>query len=272
MRLPDPRGKTRVAHLPAATDLTFIVGYRDYVVGPGIGGGVALFAPPLRVPRARFGVMPVVALLFDKTAARKQTAQFVRAVHLQARQSVDVRHHVRLADQHQLASGRAQVVAEGVLGDRQRHAVPRCAVARHISPGIKTHARGAAHARLRESTLEQRSTRSQRVQVRRGEPRMTVTGEVISAQLITHDEEQVADRHRSGARWFGQSALKPEAWITGPQRAASAAMMRANSSAVVPVGSSPRLESRSRTSGIARVLTIAALRRSTIGFGVPVGA
>jgi hypothetical protein len=94
---------------------------------------------------------------------------------------------------------------------------------------------------------------------------MTVTAEVIGAQLVAHDEQDVADRaHRlrreacvprangvprcdcirtrdcteaQATERIPRYSLKPERLMIGPQRAVSAAMIAASASGVVPVGS-----------------------------------
>ncbi len=94
---------------------------------------------------------------------------------------------------------------------------------------------------------------------------MPVAAEVIGAQLVAHDEQDVADRAHRLRREAGvvrpndvprcdcirardcteaqateripRYSLKPERLMIGPQRAVSAAMIAASASGVVPVGS-----------------------------------
>ena len=78
------------------------------------------------------------------------------------------RQHVRLAGERRRAPGRAQVVAERVLGGGQRHAIPRRAVRAHVAAGVERHPRRAAHARLHERVVEAHAARRERVEMRRG--------------------------------------------------------------------------------------------------------
>ena len=101
--------------------------------------------------------------------------------------------------------------------------------------------------------------------MRRRQKGMAVTAEVIGAQLVAHDEKDVADRaHRlrreaciapangvlrydcirtrdcteaQATERIPRYSLKPERLMIGPQRAVSAAMIAASASGVVPVGS-----------------------------------
>src|ERR1700676_968827 len=101
--------------------------------------------------------------------------------------------------------------------------------------------------------------------MRRRQKRMPVAAEVIGAQLVAHDEQDVADRaHRLSsepcvtpangvrgcefirmrrcadalaARRISRYSLKPERLMIGPQRTVSVAMIAASASGVVPVGS-----------------------------------
>ncbi len=123
----------------------------------------------------------------------------------------------------------------------QRDAIPRRAVTRHVAPGVHRHARRPADTRLDEGIGEAHTALRKRVEVAGGQIGVAVAAEVIGAQLVAHDEQDVANfAHDAFARFRRlsiYSAVKPDALITGPQRAVSAIMIAASCSGVVPVGS-----------------------------------
>jgi hypothetical protein len=135
----------------------------------------------------------VVAIELDKPPRAEQAPELGPAIEREAIEPGVVTHHVRLADEHKFASRVAQILAQRDLTDRQRHAIPCRAVARHVAPGVERHARGSTHARLHEGALEAHAAPRERVEIARGDVRMAITAEVIGAQLIAHDEQDVAD-------------------------------------------------------------------------------
>ncbi len=210
--------------------------------------------------------MAIVAVDLVEAAVANQAHPVLVAVEMQPRDAGVVRHDVRLAGERKRASGAAQIFAERYFADRQRHAVPGRAVARHVAAGVERHARGAAHAGLHERAIEAHAAPRELVEMSRREKGMAVAAEMIGAQLVAHDEQDVADRaHRSVTKLemrlaaarvlvrrhshaglcdaqlahasMPRHSLKPERLMIGPQRAVSAAMMAASASGVVPVGS-----------------------------------
>ena len=87
---------------------------------------------------------------------------------------------------------RTQIVAERHLADLQRNAVPGRAVRLHVAAGVEAHARGAAHRRLHVGAREAHAPRRERIDVGCVQLGMAVAGQVVPAQLVAHDEEDVA--------------------------------------------------------------------------------
>jgi len=130
----------------------------------------------------------------DEAAGAQHAAGFVLAIEPQPRHAAFVSHHVSLAGECERALASVQVLAERDLSDRQRHAIPGRSMAGHVAAGVERHARRPAYARLYERTLEAYRPRREGVEVPRGETRMSVAAEVIGAQLVAHDEQEVAHR------------------------------------------------------------------------------
>ena len=101
--------------------------------------------------------------------------------------------HMGLADQGNAVAERPQVVAERQLGRPQRHRIIGGAVARHVTAGIEGHARRPADRRLAIGAFEQHAALRQRIDMRGLQGRMAGAGQVIGAQLVGHDEKDVAD-------------------------------------------------------------------------------
>ena len=138
--------------------------------------------------------MSIVAIEFDKATGGEQAAGFAAGVEAEACHSRGVSDCVRLADKRERSATTTQVFAERHFANGERHPIPCGAVTGHVTAGVKRHARGSAHARLHEGTLEAHPAGCQRIQIARGKMRMTVAAQVIGTQLITHDEEQIAYR------------------------------------------------------------------------------
>ena len=145
--------------------------------------------------------MAVVAIDLDEAARAEELSEIGTAVERKPGEPRIVAHHVCLAAERERTSRAGQVFAQRDLAYGERHAVPRGAVARNVASGVERHARGPADARLHEGALEAYAAARERVEIARGDMRVAVTAEVIGAQLIAHDEQNVADgAHR---RWHG---------------------------------------------------------------------
>ena len=103
----------------------------------------------------------------------------------------EIGRHVGLADQHIAHADLLEVIAQRRLADAQRPAVPVRAVRAHVAAGVEAHARGAADRRLHVGAREAHAARRQRVDVRRLQRRMPGAAEIVVAQLVAHDEEDI---------------------------------------------------------------------------------
>ncbi len=163
MLLGDARRQVHVAHLPARHRTVGPVG-RDHVVAPRIVGIVALLAQVVGIAallaRRRMAVVAVELLEAAGAHERRDRRAAFDAVALQA---VEVGQHVSLARQRHADAGRPQVVADGLLAQGQRHAVPGGAVREHVAAGVVAHARGAADTRLHIGAREQHAPGRQRI-------------------------------------------------------------------------------------------------------------
>lgn len=212
MRLGHARGPAHVAHFPARLDLALVVLHADDEIAPRALALVAVAAQVGRIAALAAGfVVAVVAVEFEKGARAQALAEFAGARDFEAAHAVLVHLHVGLARERERAAVALQIFAERDLADRERHAVPVRAVARHGAAGVVRHARRAAHARGDVGVVEAHAARGEGVDVARAQPGMTVAAEVIAAQLVAHDEENVAGGghagvSRAGARsWCGCS-------------------------------------------------------------------
>ena len=203
-------GLARMAHGPARGQPVAFPCRGIGPVVPGIVAGVALVveiavvAGHLRIIAAigADAVQPVVALVGVEPAFGNPHADDGAGIDAEPLHALAVGAHVRLAHQHRLHPERAQIVAERHLADLQRHAVPGRAMRLHIAPGVEAHARGSAHRRLHIGAREAHTLGRKPIDVRRGQPGVSVAGQVIPAQLVAHDEENVfaASAHRVPAR------------------------------------------------------------------------
>ena len=197
--LPHARGLARMAHGPArGQPVAISLGGVGPIV-PGIFPGVALVVEVMVVARhlrivAAVGPEPVqavVALERIKSALGHAHADDRPRVDAEPLHALAVGAHVRLADQHRAHAEGAQIVAEGHLADLQGHAVPAGTVRLHIAAGVEAHARGPAHGRLHVGTREAHAVGRQSVDVRGEKARMSVARQIVEAQLVAHDEQDV---------------------------------------------------------------------------------
>ena len=201
--LGDARRQVHVAHLPARHRTVGPVG-RDHVVAPRIVGIVALLAQVVGIAallaRRR---MAVVAVELLEAAGAHQRRDGRAAFDAVALQPVEVGQHVSLARQRHADAGRPQVVADGLLAQGQRHAVPGGAVREHVAAGVVAHARGAADTRLHIGAREQHALGRQRIDGGRLEMRMAGARQVIGAQLVAHDEQNIFDLAHESSSFDG---------------------------------------------------------------------
>ena len=193
-------GQRGIAQIPSGE--LFAVGPLGGVgeVVPGVGAVIAALPEPAVVGEVRVGghvgMQPVVALIGLEAAFGEEDAGIARRVDAEAGHALPVSRHVRLADERGAQPERTQPVAEREFAHRQRDIVPGGAVAEHVAPRVEGHARGAADRRLAVGAGEARSLRREAVQMRRLQRRMAVTGQIVPAQLVRHDEQDVANaRH-----------------------------------------------------------------------------
>ena len=166
---------------------------------PGIFPGVALVVEVTVVARhlrivAAVGPKPVqaiVALERIKSALGHAHADDRSWVDAEPLHALAVGAHMRLADQHRAHAEGAQVVAEGHLAHLQGHAVPGCTVRLHIAAGVEAHARGPAHGRLHVGAREAHAVCRQSIDVRGEKAPMSIARQIVKAQLVAHDEQDV---------------------------------------------------------------------------------
>ena len=194
------RGQPRVAHPPPGHDAAVGIHGAHHVLGPRVLAVVAVLAQVCGVRAARLGTVSVVAIELDEAARAEEPAALARGVEREPRHACRVGDEVGLAGEHERAVSARKILPQRHLTDRQRHAIPGRAMARHVATGVERHARRPAHARLHEGTLEANTACGKRVDVARGEMRMPIAAEMIGAQLIAHDEQKIA--HRAHGRRF----------------------------------------------------------------------
>src|SRR5262249_27933740 len=132
------------------------------------------------------------------------------------------------------------------------------------APGQQREPGRRADRRIRVAVREAQSFRCHAVELGRAPASSAIAAEIGVAEIVGEDEDEV------GLHYW--SALKPDAFTTGAQRARSSAIRRASSSALLPTGSQPIFCRRSATSGARTAFARAAERRSTEAFGVLAGA
>ena len=205
------RRQRGISEIPAGKLLAARPLGRVGVVVPGVGAVIAALPQPAVVGEVRVGghvgMQPVVPLVRLETALRQQYAGVARRVDAEPLHALPVGGHMRLADQGRAQPERAQPVAEREFAHRQRDIVPGGAVAEHVAPGIERHARRPADRRLAIGAGEARSLRRESVQMRRLQRRMPVAGQIIPAQLVRHDKQDIANARHCGLapRRYGHS-------------------------------------------------------------------
>jgi len=100
-------------------------------------------------------------------------------------------YHVGLADDGCCNAKGAEVVTECELSDRKRDLVPCGAVAENGATRVIGRAGGTADGRLHVGALKAHALGCQPVDVRCIKVRVAVARQVIPAQLIRHDEQDV---------------------------------------------------------------------------------
>ena len=192
MLLLHARRQVDVAHVPARGLLAARPVGRDHEVAPRIVGDIAVAPQIVGIAALRAGrrVAVVTVQLFE-TAGPHQRFQGRAALDAEPFQRLEVGQHMGLAGQRHADPGSRQEFAQGLLAQGQRHAVPGGAVARHVAAGIEAHAARAADAGLHIGAREAHAARRQRIDRRRLEVRMAGAGQMVRAQLVAHDEQNV---------------------------------------------------------------------------------
>src|SRR5262245_9000240 len=137
---------------------------------------------------------PVVTRILLEPPAGEEYCDLRLILPEDSSQAAGVGPHVGLADDRDAHARLAQDVAEGFDADGEWDFVPCRAMARHIAAGIERHAGRPACRRLHISARKARSLRRQAVDVRRPDG-ASETPDIVSAQLIAHDEKDVPDGH-----------------------------------------------------------------------------
>jgi hypothetical protein len=191
------RRQARVAHVPARHQLAV---RRLRTVGIFVPGIVTHVSMRMKVSvigqigrHELIGMLAVVALPRLETAFGHEQPDIGLARQAEPRHAIDVAAKMRLARNGDAYAMRLQVIAERHLPDRQRDEVPRRAMREHRAPRIERGARGPAHGRLHEGFVEPYAKRRETVDVRCLQMRMSRAGQVIPAQLVAHDEQDILD-------------------------------------------------------------------------------
>ena len=95
------------------------------------------------------------------------------------------------ANQPAVDTSRAQMIAQSKLADLERDLVVACTMALHIAARICAHPRGAADGRLNIGTVKAHALACEPVNVWGVKMWMTIAAQVVPAQLVKHDEENV---------------------------------------------------------------------------------
>src|SRR5512145_258870 len=134
----------------------------------------------------------VIALVWLKTALADEHTQGGYRSNLQPRHAVVIGAHVGFADEHRAQAKRTQIVSHGPLTNGQRYIIPGGAMTKHVAPSIEGHPRWSTDWRLAIGAGEIDTPGSQGVDMRRVQGRMAVATHIVSPELVTHDEENVA--------------------------------------------------------------------------------
>ncbi len=190
----------RVLQEPSGQNIAVVVDPGIGIVVPGIVAVIA-FAAEIFVVLERtarivetfrtFRTHAVVALVDVEAAFGDAGADGAVGFQAEAAHAFRIRGHVGLADQPATHAVVTQIVAHGPLADFQRHHVPGRAMAVHVAAGVGGHARRAAQRRLDIGTVEPNAPLRQPVDIRCLQMRMTITTQIIPAQLVEHDEQNV---------------------------------------------------------------------------------
>ena len=167
---------------------------------PGIGRVVSVFAQIGIVGRSRPAgrMQAVVALIGLKAAFRHMHADDRIRSDPEVFQAFEVRRHMGLSDQHVAYADLGEMIAERRLADTERPAVPVRAVRAHIAAGIEAHPRRAADRRLHIGIGKAHAALRHRVDVRCLQGRVSGASEIIMAQLVAHDPDDVFRARHGG--------------------------------------------------------------------------
>ena len=192
---PDAGGQMVIAEIPARQD--FAVGAFGRI-GPVMPRIVAVIALRFQVPvigvvriDQLVGPQPVIAFHRLQPAFGGEHAELGELVDTEPRHAFGVGLHMGFADERAAQALGADEITDIALADRERHAVPGRPVAVDVAPGQVGHARRPAERRLHEGTGEVHALRGKPVDMRRFQMRVSVAGQVIPAQLVAHDEENI---------------------------------------------------------------------------------
>jgi len=152
-----------------------VIGRRLLVVEP-----VGTFGPQAIVPD------PDVEAAFGLACADDAVRGEAEPCH-----PLGIRRHVGLADQPGVHSRRAQMIAQRRLPHPQREPVPLHPVRRCIAPGVETHPAGPANRGLAEGVGESDALCGDPVEVRGMQMRVAGAGQIVEAQLVIHDKQDV---------------------------------------------------------------------------------
>ena len=204
--LADVGGAGGVLHQPARRQ-------RPLRIEAGIGAGVpgvvfaVALAPQIFVVGRAAGIVESVRSLRPEAVVTQHDieAAFGEAraddgirSDAQSLEPFDVGRHMGLSNQPGLHPDGAKMVAERLLPNLQRKVVALSAVAMDVASRVETHARRTADWRLHVSSRETHALAGERVDMRRLQMRMTGATQIIEAQLVEHDEENVLASVRHG--------------------------------------------------------------------------
>ena len=203
MLLLHARRQVRVPQQPAAQDFAVRSFRRVGEVVPRVFARIPFRVEPVVVaklaapPLERRGGMDAV-IVFERLepGLRHDDADVRRGIEPQPRQALAIGDQVRLPDDGGTDAERPQVVADGKLADGKRDAVPGRAMTEHRAARVEARARRSAYGGLHVGAVEADSHLGDRVDVGSLERRMTVAGQIVPAQLVAHDEQDV--RYRAG--------------------------------------------------------------------------